>query len=58
MRVTYLLTDGRTFSRTMTAPANSRSNIWVDVETFDGGAAHPLANVAVSTTVASENGVP
>ena len=57
VRVTYLLIDGRTFSRTMTAPANSRSSIWVDGETFDGGATHPLANVAVSTTVASENGV-
>ncbi len=58
VRVDYLLTDGRTFTKTMTAPANSRSNIWVDYESFDGGVTFPLANVAVSTTVASTNGVP
>ena len=58
VRLTYLLTDGRTFTRTLTAPPNSRSNVWVDVETFDGGATFPLADVAVSTTVESENGVP
>ncbi len=58
VRVTYLLVDGRTFTRTLTAPANSRSNIWVDFETFDGGLSYPLADVAVSTTVSVENDVP
>jgi hypothetical protein len=58
VRVTYLLADGRTFTRTLTAPANSRSNIWVDKETFDGGATYPLTDVAVSTTVTVENDVP
>ncbi len=42
----------------MTAPANARSSVWVDGETFDGGVTFPLADVAVSTTVASQNGVP
>jgi hypothetical protein len=58
VRVTYLLGDGRTFSKQMQAPANSRSNIWVDHESFDGGATFPLADVAVSTTLQSTNGVP
>lgn len=58
VRVTYLLTTGETLNRTLVAPANSRSNIWVDVEQFSGVAGFPLADVAVSTTVASENGVP
>jgi hypothetical protein len=58
VRVEYLLGDGRTFTRTMLAPANSRSNIWVDHESFDGGATFPLADVAVSTTLTATNGVP
>jgi hypothetical protein len=58
VRVDYLLADGATYSRTLRAPANSRSNIWVDYESFDGGATYPLANVAVSTTVTGTNGVP
>ena len=58
VRVTYLLVDGRTFTRTLTAPANSRSSILVDNETFDGGVTYPLADVAVSTTVTVENDVP
>ena len=56
--VTYLLTDGRTFSRTLTAPANSRSNIWVDLEQIPGEPGFPLADAALSSTVASTNGVP
>jgi Tol biopolymer transport system component len=56
--VTYLLGDGTTYSRTMTAPANSRSGIWVDQEQIDGVPGLPLANVAVSTSVKSTNGVP
>lgn len=58
VRVTYLLADGQTYSRTLTAPANSRSNIWVDLEQFDGVAGLPLADVAVSTTVEVLNQVP
>jgi Tol biopolymer transport system component len=58
VRVTYLLGDGQTYSRTLTAPANSRSNIWVDLEQFDGVAGLPLADVAVSTTVEVLNQVP
>ena len=58
VRVTYLLTDGRTFTRTISAPPNSRSNIWVDQEQFTGVEGYPLADVAVSTTVESTNGVP
>jgi hypothetical protein len=56
--VTYLLTDGRTYGRTLTAPANSRSNIWVDLEQIPGEPGLPLADVALSSTVASTNGVP
>ncbi len=58
VHVTYLLSDGQTYSRTLTAPANSRSNIWVDLERFDGIAGTPLADVAVSTTVEVLNQVP
>ncbi len=56
--VTYLLGDGTTYTRPLTARANSRSNIWVDQEEIPGVPGHPLADVAVSTTVASTNGVP
>lgn len=42
---TYLLPDGTTIARPYTVPANSRFNIWVDLE-------DPLlANTAVSTTL-------
>ncbi len=58
VKLTYLLTDGKTFTRTMWAPANARSGVWVDHEQFDGVAGLPLADVAVSTTVESLNGVP
>jgi hypothetical protein len=43
--VDYLLNDGRTYTNAMTARANSRSNIRVDHESFDGGATYPLAGV-------------
>ena len=56
--VTYLLGDGRTFSRDLVAPANQRSGIWVDVEQFPGITGFPLADVAVSTQVRSTNNVP
>ena len=58
LRVTYLLADGQTYARTLVAPANSRSNIWVDLERFDGVAGTPLADVAVSTVVEALNDVP
>ncbi len=58
VRLTYLLDGGQTYSRTLVAPANARAGVWVDVEQFDGVAGHPLANVAVSTTVESLNDVP
>ena len=41
-----ILTTGQTYTRTLTAPRNSRSNIWVDVEQFDGVSGLPLADVA------------
>jgi hypothetical protein len=58
VRVTYLLDNGQTYSKTMTAPANARSGIWVDYEEIPGVDGHPLADVALSTTVESLNGVP
>ncbi len=58
VRVDYLLGDGRTYTKTVRAPANSRANIWVDHESFDGGTTFPLADVAVSTTLTATNGVP
>jgi hypothetical protein len=56
--VTYLLADGTTYARTLVAPANSRVSIHVDHEQFEGVSGLPLADVAVSTTVTSTNGVP
>ena len=56
--VTYLLPDGQTLSRALIAPSNSRSNIWVDWEQFDGVAGFPFADVEVSATLTSTNGVP
>lgn len=58
VQLRYLLGDGRTFTRTMVAPANQRSGVWVDVEQFPGVTGFPLADVAVSTEVRSTNGVP
>ncbi len=56
--VTYLLDNGTTYSRTLVAPPNARTNIWVDEEQFEGVAGLPLANVNVSTTVVATNDVP
>lgn len=58
VRLTYLLDDGRTFSRTMVAAANSRAGVWVDMEQFDGVAGFPLSDVALATQVESINNVP
>jgi hypothetical protein len=52
LQVRYLLGDGTVLTKAYTAPANSRFNIWVDLEDAR------LADVAVSTTVTSTNGVP
>jgi hypothetical protein len=49
---TYLLPDGTTIVRSYAVAANSRFNIWVDLE-------DPLlADTAVSTTIESTTGVP
>ncbi|AMY08225.1 Subtilisin Carlsberg precursor [Luteitalea pratensis] len=58
VRITYLLDDGRTYVRTLVAPAAARTSLWVDHETIDGVAGEPLADVALSATVESLNGVP
>lgn len=49
--MTYLLPDS-SFTKTYTVPANSRFNIWADVDD------PRLADTAVSMAVASTNGVP
>ncbi len=49
---TYLLPDGSTVVKAYTVAARSRHNIWVDLED------PRLADTAVSTTVASTNGIP
>lgn len=56
--VVYRLVGGGYYTRNLVAPANSRTSIWVDQETIPGVAGLPLANVAVSTAVASTNNVP
>lgn len=48
---TYLLPGGATIEKTYTVEANSRFTIWVDQEDA------ALADTAVSTTIASTNGV-
>jgi uncharacterized delta-60 repeat protein len=52
VEATYLLPDGTTITRPYTVTANSRFNIWVDLEETR------LADTAVSTTISSTNGVP
>lgn len=52
VEATYLKPDGTVIARTYTAPANSRSNVWVDQEGVE------LANTAVATTFTVTNGVP
>jgi photosystem II stability/assembly factor-like uncharacterized protein len=58
VKLTYLLPDGTQYTRTMEVAANSRSNVWVDLETPDGATGKPLEDTAVSTTVESLNDVP
>jgi hypothetical protein len=56
---TYLLPTGATLTKDYAVPAHSRFNIWVDQEELPvGSGQYPLADTAVSTTVASTNGVP
>jgi hypothetical protein len=56
---TYLLPTGATLTKDYAVPAHSRFNIWVDREELPvGSGQYPLANTAVSTSVASTNGVP
>jgi hypothetical protein len=53
----YLTSTGRTLVKSYTVAANSRRTIWVDMEEFDGEG-RALADVAVSTSLTSTNGVP
>ena len=56
--VDYLLPGGQ-LSKSYTVDANSRYNIWVDLEEFpDGSGNRALADTAVSATVTSTNGIP
>jgi YD repeat-containing protein len=53
-RVTYLLEDGRSFSRPIALRETSRETIWVNYETFpEDPAPQPMANVGFSTVVES-----
>ena len=58
VEATFLVDDGTTFTKQYSIAPSSRYTIWVDRETFVGVTGVPLDNVAVSTTVASQNGVP
>jgi len=54
----YLLFGGGVLTKDYTVPANGRITIWVDDEELPAGSGQkPLANVAVSTTIRSTNGV-
>jgi uncharacterized protein YkwD len=55
--IDYLLENGTTLSKSYAVGANSRYTIWVDEETFDGGA-KLLANRSLSMRVRATNGVP
>jgi hypothetical protein len=61
VRATYLLPDGSTLTKTHAVAANSRSNIWLDLETFpdgQGGQLTALADTAVAVVLDVLNGVP
>ena len=54
----YRLIGGGLLTKSYTVPANGRFTIWVDDEELPAGSGQkPLANVAVSTTIRSTNGV-
>jgi uncharacterized repeat protein (TIGR01451 family) len=56
--INYLLSDGRTFTKAYTVPAQGRFTIWVDAEEIPAGSgARPLDNVAVSSTVTSDQDI-
>ena len=56
--VQYLLPAGQ-ISKDYVVSANSRYNIWVDLEQFpEGSGVFALANTPVSATVTSTNGIP
>jgi uncharacterized repeat protein (TIGR01451 family) len=53
--INYLLSDGRTFTKSYAVPAEGRYSVWVDNEEIPGGSGvRPLENVAVSSTVTSD----
>jgi hypothetical protein len=56
--VDYLLSTGETYTKTYIVPANGRYTIYVDDEEIVGGLPKPLANVAVSSSITSTNGIP
>jgi hypothetical protein len=56
VQATYLLDNGTTLSKSYAVAPSSRRTIYVDGETFPGGAT--LANAAVSTILTSSNDVP
>jgi sugar lactone lactonase YvrE len=54
----FLLPDGTTLTKRYLVGAKSRFNIWADVEEIPSGSGQfPLADTAVSTSIASRNGV-
>jgi hypothetical protein len=54
----YLLPDGTTLTKRYRVGPKSRFNIWADVEEIPAGSGqYPLADTAVSTRIASLNGV-
>jgi len=52
----YLLTSGQTFTKEYTLPANSRFNIWANVEQING--ATPLASAEFSAVFTVTGGAP
>jgi hypothetical protein len=59
VKMTYLLPDGRTFSKTRTIDKNSRFTLFVANEKFaEAPGQRPLSSTAVSTIVESTNSVP
>jgi hypothetical protein len=55
--VTYLRATGAAMTKTYSVPAHARTNIWVDVETFDGVAALAAAEVSAVIDVRDGPGI-
>lgn len=55
LRATYSLSNGETYTRDYSVPANRRFNIWVDEERINGQ--RVLADAAVAVSLQSLNGV-